>query len=249
MTKHHYRLLIAYDGSNYGGWQVQPNALSIQELIQTTLSKILRIPTNVTGSGRTDAGVHAFGQVAHFSHQEPIDLKKLALSLNGLLPPDIRIRSISEVDSNFHARYSAKGKIYHYHIHLDPIHSPFSKMYRYHVPHPVNLELLAQAATLFVGTHDFTSFSNQAHRGSAAHDPIRTISRIEIVPQDGGVRLEFEGNGFLYKMVRNIVGTLLEVSNGKIPLEKIPEIFAAKNRSQAGTTAPPHGLFLFEVKY
>ncbi|MBY0528576.1 MAG: tRNA pseudouridine(38-40) synthase TruA [Rhabdochlamydiaceae bacterium] len=244
-----YKALISYDGTRYGGWQVQPNAVTIQEQIQKALSTVLRTPTDLTGSGRTDAGVHALGQCAHFTHPNPIDLSRSVASLNGLLPADIRIHSLTPVAEEFHARYSATGKVYHYHLHLDPILNPFSKLYRYHVPHRVNLELMKEAAKGFLGTHDFTSFTNQAAFGSAAHDPVRTLTRLDLVLEPGGVRLEFEGNGFLYKMVRNIVGTLLDIGSEKIPLERLPAIFAAKDRSQAGRAAPAHGLFLVHVHY
>ncbi len=244
-----YKLTIAYDGTAYSGWQVQSNGTAVQELIQKALSTALRTPTQIHGSGRTDAGVHAFGQVAHFTHPETIDQDKLLGSLNGLLPLDIRICSIEAAHPDFHARYSASGKIYHYYLHIDPILDPFFKQYRYHVPHSVDIALLKQAAAYFVGTHDFTSFSHEAHTGSAARNPIRTIFRLDVVELPKGLRLEFEGNGFLYKMVRNIVGTLLDISDGKIPLDQLPAIFAAKDRRLAGRTAPAHGLFLFEVNY
>ena len=244
-----YKLTIAYDGTNYSGWQIQSNGISVQELIEKALTTSLRTPTSIHGSGRTDAGVHAFGQTAHFTHPDLLDLHKLLGSLNGLLPPDIRICSINPMPSDFHARFSASGKIYHYYLHLDPIQDPFFKQYRYHVPHPVDISLLEQAAAQFIGTHDFTSFSHEAHTGSAAKNPVRTLHRLSVVPIPKGIRLEFEGDGFLYKMVRNIVGTLLDISYGKIPLEQLPEIFAAKDRCRAGRTAPPHGLFLVEVIY
>lgn len=244
-----YKLTIAYDGTHYSGWQIQPNGTSIQELIEKALSTILRKPITIHGSGRTDAGVHALGQTAHFTHLHPINLDKVFASLNGLLPSDIRIIALEQATTDFHARFSAVGKIYHYHLHLDRILDPFSQHYTYHVPHKVDLNLLKAAAEQFVGTHDFTSFSHEAHSGSAAKNPIRTLHRLMVETTEKGLRLEFEGNGFLYKMVRNIVGTLLDISYGKIPLSKLPEIFAAKDRRLAGQTAPAHGLFLIQVKY
>lgn len=242
-------MTLAYDGTHYSGWQVQPNGTSIQELIQQKLSILTRQPTQVTGAGRTDAGVHALGQVAHFSLTNPIELYRLKQGLNGLLPKDIRINDVQEAPESFHARYSALGKIYHYHLHLEHVENPFNRLYRWHVMHPMNLEILSQAAQLFVGTHDFTAFANEAHRGCAAHDPVRTIERLEIIPQEGGVRLEFEGNGFLYKMVRNLVGTLVEISGGKRLIGDIPRILQSKDRRLAGKAAPAQGLFLVKVKY
>lgn len=245
-----YKMTVAYDGTKYGGWQVQPNAVSIQSLIANALRTILRAPElSLTGSGRTDAGVHALAQTAHFTTASPIDIPKTFASLNALLPDDIRILLMEEIDLDFHARYSAESKTYHYRLHLDPIPNPFKHRYAYRVPHPVDLSLLKEAATHFLGTHDFTSFANEATRGTAAHDPTRTLYRLDVIEEEGGARLEFEGDGFLYKMVRNIVGTLLDVCAGKIDKDCLPAILAAKDRRQAGRAAPPHGLYLVNVKY
>lgn len=244
-----YKLLIAYDGTKYSGWQVQSNSSSIQSLIQTALSCALRKKTDVTGSGRTDRGVHALEQCAHFTFGEELDLPKLLHSLNGLLPSDIRVLSLSVVPPTFHARYSATGKIYRYHLHTGKVQSPFKRLYSYHLPYPINLELLTQAAKFFLGERDFTSFSHEAHRGSAARGGVRHLRRLEIIAKEGELILEFEANGFLYKMVRNIVGTLLDVARGKLPIESIPAILAAKDRKKASATAPPHGLFLVKVIY
>jgi tRNA pseudouridine38-40 synthase len=243
-----YKLTIAYDGTSYCGWQVQKNGQSIQSLIQKILTLILRHPLDLTGSSRTDAGVHARGQTAHFDTDVSFDPKRLCLSLNALLPLDIRILSVAAVDPEFHARYSAKGKIYHYHLHLDPISDPFTRLYRFEVRAPFDLELFKKGAEQFVGTHDFTSFANVKEL-PPGHHPIRTLERIDVVEQKGGVRLEFQGNGFLYKMVRNITGTLLEVAAKKIAVDEIPKIFAAADRRKAGPTAAPHGLFLMEILY
>lgn len=244
-----YKLSISYDGTRYGGWQIQPNATSIQTLIEKALKIVLRKSIKLIGSGRTDSGVHAEGQIAHFSFDGDLELSKLHHSLNGLLPDDIRIRRIDPVEVDFHARFSAKGKIYHYRIDRGKIKNPFTRLYAYHLPYPIDLDLLKEAAKAFVGKHDFTSFSNEAHRGSAAHDPVRTLFRLDIIERGNELVLEFEGNGFLYKMVRNITGTLLDMARGKIPLSDIEDIFAAKDRSRAGTTAPAHGLFLVDVRY
>ena len=244
-----FKLLIAYDGTNYNGWQVQSNATSIQTLLEEALSIALQHPIKIVGSGRTDSGVHALEQVAHFSHEHPINLNKLAFSLNGLLPIDIRVKSIASVPADFHARYSAKGKIYRYHLHTGRIINPFKRLYSYHLPYPIDLDLLKEAAKYFIGKHDFTSFSNEAHRGSASRDAVRTIKRLDIIENGDELCLEFEGDGFLYKMVRNIMGTLLDVARGKIPVERIPVIFNATDRRAAGACAPPQGLFLVKVIY
>ncbi len=242
-------MTIAYDGTNYSGWQIQSNAISIQSLIEQALEIILRTPTSITGSGRTDARVHALGQTAHFTAHGPIDTFKSMASLNGLLPEEIRILDIVEVPLNFHARYSAISKTYHYRLHLDRVPDPFKIHYAYHVPHPVDLSLLKEAASAFIGTHDFTSFANEANRGAAAKNAVRTIQRLDMIQEPGGVRLELQGDGFLYKMVRNIIGTLLDICCGKIDKDQIPFILSAKDRRLAGRSAPPHGLYLIEVTY
>lgn len=244
-----YRLVIAYDGTHYAGWQIQPHSLSIQEKIQQTLEIFLRQPVKLIGSGRTDTGVHALGQVAHFEFPEKIDLYRFMGSANGLLPPDIRIKSIETAEPDFHAQYSALGKIYHYHLWLDRVQDPFQRLYSYHVNEKINIDLLQEAAKKFLGTHDFTAFANSAHHGSAAHDPIRTIIRLDVVPENGGVRLEFEADGFLYKMVRNITGTLIDVARGFRPMEDISEIFASRDRRMGSNAVPPQGLFLVKVIY
>ncbi len=244
-----YKLTIAYDGTHYCGWQVQTDKSSIQSLIQHALQTTLRHPLNLTGSGRTDAGVHAKAQTAHFDTDLPLNLPRLRLSLNALLPPDIRILLIEPAAPDFHARYSARSKIYHYHLHLDRISNPFTRLYRWHIFKQLNLDLLNAAAPLFLGTHDFTSFTNEPQRGSVVHDPIRTLSRLDVIPIPQGVRLEFQADGFLYKMVRNITGTLVECAANKFPPTHIPAILAAKDRRKAFTAAPPQGLFLVEVLY
>lgn len=247
MTK--YKMTISYDGTGYGGWQIQPNSTSIQSLVQNAMSTILREETLVTGSGRTDAGVHALGQVAHFQTSQTFSLASLQHSLNSILPSQIRVINIEATLDSFHARFSATGKIYHYHLHLDRTLNPFTRLYSLHVHHHVNINLLQEASTYFLGTKDFSAFANEAHRGSASVDAVRTLQRLDIVPQSGGVRLELEADGFLYKMVRNITGTLLDVCAGHIKVSSLPEIFAAKDRRTAGKTAPAHGLFLMQVDY
>lgn len=244
-----YKLTIAYEGSQYSGWQRQPHSLSIQQIIEETLKVFLREEIRLVASGRTDAGVHALGQVAHFYVSKSIDPHRFLIASNGLLPKDIRILSIEEVPSQFHAQYSAIGKIYHYQLWLDKIRSPFHRFTSTQIHKKIDLPLLKEAATLFIGTHDFTSFANSPNKGSASRDPIRTLTRLDIVEQEGGVRLEFEGDGFLYKMVRNITGTLLEVASGKRSVEDIPKIFSSKNRILADNAAPPQGLCLIQVHY
>lgn len=244
-----YKIVISYDGTHFAGWQVQDNALAIQPIIQKAIETALRHKIELTGSGRTDAGVHALGQVAHFDSDLPFESKRLIFSLNALLPKEIRILALENTSPSFHARYSATSKVYHYHLHLDRIANPFSRLYSHHVVVPVSLDLIQRAIPNFLGTHDFTSFANQPHRGTASYDPVRTMLKLEAVSQKGGIRLEFEADGFLYKMVRNITGTLLDIGAGKIPPEAIPKILEAKDRKKAGSSAPPQGLFLMQVHY
>jgi tRNA pseudouridine38-40 synthase len=242
-----YKLTIAYDGTHYCGWQVQQNGTAIQSLVQKALQTILRHPLDLTGSGRTDSGVHAHGQTAHFDTDISFDPGKLRLSLNALLPLDIRILSIDPTAPTFHARYSATAKIYHYHLHLDPISDPFTQLYRHQVFGPFDLAPLQQAIPHLLGTHDFLSFANTKELPQT--DTIRTLFRLDPIPQPGGIRLEFQGDGFLYKMVRNLTGTLLDIAGGKVEPSAIPQILAARDRRQAGSAAPPQGLFLHQVIY
>jgi len=244
-----YKLTIAYDGTSYSGWQVQPNGQAIQPLIQRALATVLRSSIDLTGSSRTDAGVHALGQTAHFDVQDRIDPSRLRVSLNALLPPDIRVLQIDLVDSDFHARYNSTSKIYHYHLHLHPVVDPFVRLYRHHVFGICDLILMEKAIPHLIGTRDFLSFANEPGRGSASRSSVRTLLRLDIIEQKGGVRFEFEGDGFLYKMVRNITGVLLDVGAGKLAPDDLPEIFAAKDRRSASAAAPPKGLFLMEVRY
>lgn len=247
---HCYKMTIAYDGTDFHGWQIQPNGCSIQQLIQNALQMITNYESiKVIGSGRTDAGVHARGQTAHFKIDSQINLRRTLFSLNGLLPPTIRVLKLEEVSPDFHARYSAVGKEYHYYLYLDPILNPFLRLYNWHLKRKIDLNVLKEAARLFVGTHDFTSFSNESHRGSAAINPVRTVYRVDVVESESGVRIEFEGNGFLYKMVRNIVGLLVDVAANKIGIHEIQTIFEAKDRRESSQTAPPQGLFLMRVIY
>jgi tRNA pseudouridine38-40 synthase len=244
-----FKITIAYDGSRFSGWQTQLNATSIQELIESAFQIALRSKTTVIASGRTDAGVHARGQVAHFEAPSGTNLDLLFRSLNGILPHDIRILKVEPAADNFHARYNATSKEYHYHIHLDWALDPFSRLYTYHHPYSLDLIALEKACSYFVGTHDFSSFANEASKGSAAKNPIRTLYRLEMHTQPGGVRLEFEGDGFLYKMVRNITGTLIAIGRGKMSVEDLEALFKAKDRRKASPAAPPQGLFLMKVNY
>ncbi len=242
-------MTLSYDGTHFSGWQVQPNATSIQALTENALTTALRCQTHLVGAGRTDAGVHAKAQVAHFSTEVSFSIEKLLASLNGLLPRDIRILNIEEMPADFHARYSAKSKTYRYYLSLTPVQLPLRRLYALHLPYPLDISLLKKGCAELVGTHDFTSFSNEAHRGSAARNPVRTLKTLELIEGEEEIYLEFEADGFLYKMVRNITGTLLEIARGKLPLETLQEILHAKDRKRAGPAASAHGLILHAIDY
>lgn len=244
-----YKLLIAYDGTEYCGWQVQPNALSIQELIEQKLKILTKERTPITGAGRTDAGVHAIGQVAHFKSPIELETSSIKNSLNGMLPKSIRILEICEVSLDFHARYSAINKVYHYHLNLGPVQDPFERLYSWNVTNPLNLNQMEEAISYLLGTHDFSAFANEATQGAAKKNPIRTLKKISITPERTGVRLEFEAESFLYKMVRNLTGTLVEVGKGKRKPKEILEILESKDRRRAGRAAPAKGLFLVKIDY
>lgn len=245
-----YKLIVAYEGTHYSGWQIQSNAPSIQQHLQEALSAFLSGEhIAIIGSGRTDAGVHALNQVAHFKTRHEINPNRLLLALNGLLPRDIRVKQVEIAPLDFHSQYSAIGKEYHYHLYLERVMDPFRRFYCWHVLRKLDLNLLCEGASLFVGTHDFTSFANEPHAGAVARNPVRTLYRLDVFPTDGGFRLEFEGNGFLYKMVRNIVGTLVDIASHRLTVAEVVSIFEAKDRRRASHAAPPQGLFLIKVDY
>jgi tRNA pseudouridine38-40 synthase len=246
---HTYKLTIAYDGTCYSGWQIQPNATSIQEIIQKALSTFTKEKISLIGSGRTDAGVHAVGQVAHFRSTQKFDPEKLLKALNGMLPVDIRILKVEEEKNSFHAQKSAQSKIYHYHITLDSFIMPCERLYTTHIRKQIDIDLLERCAKEFIGTHDFTSFANKASEGAASKNAVRTITRLDVIKTKHGIRLEFEGTGFLYKMVRNIVGMLLAVASHKRKIEEVKLLFKVKDRRQAPLSAPASGLFLIRVIY
>lgn len=243
---HKYKLEIAYDGAAYSGWQLQPNATSIQGILEEKFFQILREKIRVVGSGRTDAGVHALGQVAHFTTTIATSEQRLQKSINALLPSDIKVLSLQKAPADFHAQYCAHSKIYHYHLWLEKTHDPFLFPYRYRPKGNIELSLLKEAIPYFIGIHDFSSFANV---GSCQKSNIRNLFRLDCIEQIGGVRFELEADGFLYKMVRNIVGTLIEVARRKLDLRQIPILFDAKDRKVAPMSVPGHALFLVKVNY
>jgi tRNA pseudouridine38-40 synthase len=242
-----YKSIISYDGSGFSGYQVQPNKRTVQSVLESVLTKMHKGETvKVSGSGRTDAGVHAKGQVIHFDSPLMIPEDKWEKALNSLLPEDISVSSVVSVDESFHARFHALGKEYRYVLHLSSQRDPFQRKFAYHYPYRLNLDAMEQASKFFLGTHDFTSFCAAK---TEVEDKVRTIESIDFTRVDELLTIRFVGNGFLYNMVRILVGTLLEVGSGERSPEDIPIILAHKDRRVSGKTAPAHGLYLWEVFY
>ena len=240
-------LIIEYDGSNYLGWQIQPKGHTIQGVIQDRLKRLTGEPLQLIGSGRTDAGVHALGQVAHFKTESRMDANTFQRALNSLLPEDIVIRRAEEVEADFHARRSAKSKIYEYRILNRSTPPAVDRQYVWHVPQKLNLDEMKKATGNLVGEHDFSAFRSV---GSPTRSSVRNILRADWKRGKRSVlRFEIEATGFLKQMVRAIVGTLVEVGRGKISAQEFKRILDSKDRKEAGPTAPAHGLFLNEVKY
>ncbi|WIV13184.1 tRNA pseudouridine(38-40) synthase TruA [Proteiniborus sp. MB09-C3] len=240
------KLIIEYDGTNYFGWQKQPHQKTIQEAIEYSIKKITKEDVGIFGSGRTDRGVHARGQVANFFTEAKIPGEKFKDAINSVLPSDIVISHSEEVDCSFHSRYSAQGKEYRYVIYNRRIPSPLLRNYAYHVPQKLHFDLMQKASADFIGTHDFTAFMAS---GSSVKDTTRTIYSIHLNKNHEIIELKINGNGFLYNMVRIIAGTLVDIGIGKIDSSYISEILLSKDRKNAGHTAPPHGLYLEKVFY
>lgn len=261
------RLLLAYDGSDFFGWQRQAAAPTIQGCLEATLEKILGEQVRVLGSGRTDAGVHALNQVANFKTGCRIPCKNLLKALNNLLPAAVRVKEVREVSERFHARYGTRAKTYRYRIHQGPICSPFIWRFVWHYPYPLDHARMAEAARLLEGKSDFTSFAGssgaihelppQALAEAEGDDwglpesMVRTVfsSRLLWRPRTSMLVYEIRGSGFLHHMVRNIVGTLVEVGRGKLEPRDVARILAARDRTSAGPTAPARGLCLVNVEY
>lgn len=241
------KLVIEYDGTNYHGWQIQPEVRTIQEEISKKISQMTGEKVTLLGAGRTDAGVHAWGQVACFKTSSQIPLEGFYRGLNSLLPPDIVIKSVAEVAENFHPQFNARSKIYQYVILNQKAPSAIHRQFSWHVPFPLDIMAMQKAADCLVGRRDFSSFQ------AADDEPTQPVR--EIIWAQWSVREEvfldffIEADGFLKHMVRNIVGTLVDVGRGKISVADFQNIIEAKDRRLAGMTAPPQGLFLVAIKY
>lgn len=241
------KLVIEYDGKDFNGWQKQPNKLNIQGTIEQAIEEITGEEVELNASGRTDAGVHAFGQVANFKTNSNIPTEKIAIALNSNLKKSIRIISAEEVDERFHSRLTCKQKTYRYVINNSELSSAIYRNLETHIPQKLNVEKMKQAIKYFEGEHDFKAFKAS---GTSSKSSVRTIYKTEIIEMPNNrIYIELTGNGFLYNMVRIISGTLVEVGLEKIEPDDIQKIIDSQDRNLAGKTLPPNGLYLVNVEY
>lgn len=240
------KLTIEYDGTQFGGWQKQPNKLNIQGEIEKAIQTVTGKEVELIGSGRTDAGVHAFAQVANFKIDTDFPLEKMAIAFNSQLKKSIRIKKVEEVDEEFHSRYHCHKKTYGYIIENSEQGTAIYRNMTYHVPQLLDIEAMQKAANYLVGEHDFSSFKSS---GTSSKSSVRTIYSAQVLKEQERVVIQLTGNGFLYNMVRIISGTLVEIGKGEKKPEEMKTILEAKDRSLAGKTLPPQGLFLMNVEY
>lgn len=250
MNRSNIILIVAYDGTPYLGWQKTSMGPSVEDILQKTIEKILQQPITLQAASRTDAGVHALGQVVNFIWDTPkISLPQLQRSLNGLLPNDISILKIDEAPPSFHPTLDCQGKEYHYYICNSSFQLPQFRLYSWHYFYPLDISLMQEAASVLLGEHDFATFCNQKKNENYSHTT-RHLTQLDLISLEGSrMRFEITGNHFLYKMVRNLVGTLAYVGCGKIRVDELLPILISKNRSTAGVTAPAHGLHLAKVLF
>lgn len=244
--KRNLKLTLEYDGTRYLGWQVQPQGPTVQEKLEEAILRITGERVRVIGAGRTDAGVHAEGQVASVRLSSVMPVRKMCAALNAVLPPDIAVRSVEEVGEDFHARYSAKSKRYRYTIINRPVRTALCRGAALHIPRPLDVAAMKEAASHLRGTHDFSSFGCNAGRND---NPVRKVLEVSVERQGDRVVIEIEAVSFLYKMVRSIVGTLIDVGKGKLTPDEFLHILEARDRKCARPTAPPEGLCLAMVTY
>ena len=246
MIERQIKLTLEYDGTHYHGWQIQPRLTTIQGAVEKALQQLTGKPVRITGAGRTDAGVHAFGQVAHFTPPVPFDIDTWVRGLNALLPDDIAVRSAEAVPASFHARFSAKKKTYAYFIYNHPRRSPLHRRTAWHVFQPLDLSKMRRASRLLTGRHDFTSLCAAS---GEAEDRVIDLEKIEIKKEEDRIKIAFQAPRFLQYMVRNLVGLLVEIGRGRRAVSEISEILEGRDRRLAGPTAPPQGLFLIRIDY
>lgn len=242
-----YRISIAYDGTSYAGWQIQPNAITVQERVEVAIAEITGESPKVHGSGRTDQGVHARCQVAHFDLQEKTDTRRLRKSLNAILPADIRIIMAKCVPRDFHARKSVVSKEYRYFIWNSDIVPPFLRLYRTHVRNSLDADAMAEAAALLVGRHDFAAFTANPKR--VVESTVRSVTELTVVKKGSEIVIRAAAEGFLYKMVRSLAGHLIRVGEGAVTPVETTAILESGKRTARVPTAPPEGLFLWHVQY
>jgi tRNA pseudouridine38-40 synthase len=245
-----FKLTLSYDGTAYHGWQAQKSGRGVQDQVEEALAMLFASRPTLASSSRTDTGVHALGLVAHFevtSEEFKMAPGKLALALNAGLPDDIRVTAAVRVPASFHARFDATGKQYRYQVWNHPAMNPLLRAHAWHVPRPLDLVAMREAAALFVGRHDFRSFT--AKRAGVLGDPVRTLTRCDVRRSGSQVTFVIEGEGFLYKMCRGIVGTLAQVGQGKFPAQEVKAMLERQDRRAAGMNAPAHGLILWKVFY
>ena len=240
------KLTIEYDGKDFNGWQKQPNKLNIQGEIERAIENVTGEKVELIASGRTDAGVHALGQIANFKTNSNIEIEKIPIAINSQVKKSIRIQKAEEVDENFHSRFNCKKKTYRYIIDNSKYGSAIYRNISYHMHIKLNVEEMKKAIKYFEGEHDFKSFKSS---GTSSKSSVRTIFKADIVTEGDSIAIDLTGNGFLYNMVRIIAGTLVDVGLGKIKADDIPKIIEAKDRTKAGKTLPPHGLMLLKVDY
>lgn len=241
------RLTIEYDGKNFPGWQSQKEKVSIQTEIENAIKEITGEEVKLIASGRTDAGVHALGQVANFHTNTNIATNQIPYAINSKLPKSIVIKKAEEVDERFHARYNCKLKTYRYIINNSEFPSALERYREFHMPYKLDVEKMKKAVKLFEGEHDFAGFKSSG--GSEKKSTVRVLSDCKVIENGERITIELTGNGFLYNMVRIISGTIVDVGLGKIALEDLEDIINSKDRQRAGKTLPPHGLYLVKVEY
>ena len=239
-------LVVAYDGTNYCGWQIQANGITVQEELNRCLSKLLKEPIQTVGASRTDAGVHALGNVAVFDTAARMPAEKISYALNTYLPEDIRIQYSAEVAADFHPRYCESEKTYEYRILNRRFPLPTQRLYTYFYHYKLDVEKMREGASSLVGRHDIASFCGA---NAQVKSTVREVTGIDIEKKDDVITIQVRGRGFLYNMVRIIAGTLIEIGNKQYPPEKMGEILRACDRQQAGPTAPACGLTLKEIKF
>lgn len=245
-----FKLTVAYDGTHYQGWQVQKVGLGVQQKVEEAFGRLFQGVERIHSSSRTDTGVHALGMVCHVDipkAQMRMTPEKLVLALNAHLPEDVRVLAAARCRPDFHARFQARGKQYRYYVWNHRAMNPLLRGTAWHIPHKLDLAAMRSAAQLFLGEHDFRSFA--ANRNYEIEDTVRTLGRLDVRRQGPLLTFIIEGDGFLYKMCRGLVGTLVQVGQGKIAGEEIRQILAARDRRVAGVTAPAHGLVLWKVFY